>query len=117
MDSSDLCICQQEKMSSMIPRATRVLACLVAAFLTVGLAAASRAAPQQWMDYFQPTPILSPLSSSCWGAAQVGPLDQSNRLEDKALTSWDYWDGGIIKDEATGTYHMFASRNRSRKVE
>lgn len=80
------------------------------AALTAGLGSAVHAAPQQWMDYFQPTPIISPLSSTCWGAAQVGPRDQSNGLEDKTLASWDYWDGGIIKDETSGTYHMFASR-------
>jgi hypothetical protein len=81
------------------------------ASVTIGLASTEvRAAPQQWMDYFRPTPIVGSLSSTCWGAAQVGPRDQSNGLEDKTLTSWDYWDGGIIKDEETGTYHMFASR-------
>ena len=26
------------------------------------------------------------------------------------MKSWNYWDGGIIKDDQTGTYHMFASR-------
>ncbi len=81
-----------------------------AALVPAALAATASAAVQQWMDYFQPTPIISPLSSSCWGAAQVGPRDQSNGLEDKTMKSWNYWDGGIIKDEATGTYHMFASR-------
>ncbi|MBN1608194.1 MAG: glycoside hydrolase family protein [Polyangiaceae bacterium] len=80
------------------------------ASLTVGLAPAVQAAPQQWMDYFQATPIVGSLSSTCWGAAQVGPRDPSNGLEDKAMTSWNYWDGGIIKDEQTGVYHMFASR-------
>jgi hypothetical protein len=80
------------------------------ASLTVGLVTTVRAAVQQWMDYFQPTPIIGSLSSTCWGAAQVGPRDQSNGLEDKAMKSYNYWDGGIIKDEQTGIYHMFASR-------
>ncbi len=62
------------------------------------------------IDYFTPTPIISPLSSTCWGANQVGSRDQSNGLEDKSLADWNYWDGGIIKDDQTGTYHMFASR-------
>lgn len=80
------------------------------AALTVGLASTVHAAAQQWMDYFQPTPIVGSLSSTCWGAAQVGPRDQSNGLEDKPMKSWNYWDGGIIKDEKSGIYHMFASR-------
>jgi hypothetical protein len=93
-------------------RAKSVMACRVVAVaaLTVGLASTVRAAVQQWMDYFQPTPIVGSLSSTCWGAAQVGKRDQSNGLEDKTMKSYNYWDGGIIKDEQTGTYHMFASR-------
>jgi hypothetical protein len=83
---------------------------LAVASLTVGLTSAVRAAVQQWMDYFQPTPIIGSLSSTCWGAAQVGKRDQSNGLEDMTMKSYNYWDGGIIKDEQTGTYHMFASR-------
>lgn len=78
--------------------------------LAAGLISTARAAVQQWMDYFQPTPIIGALSSTCWGAAQVGPRDQSNGLEDKTMKSWNYWDGGILKDDQTGTYHMFASR-------
>jgi len=94
------------------PTSFPALKVVAGACLTAGLLFLStvHAAPQQWMDYFQPTPIISPLSSTCWGAAQVGPRDQSNGLEDKTLTNWDYWDGGIIKDETSGTYHMFASR-------
>jgi hypothetical protein len=91
---------------------TFFLACTLSAetWLTVGLGPAAHAAPQQWMDYFEPTPIISPLSSTFWGAKQVGPRDQANGLEDKTMKSYNYWDGGIIKDEQTGTYHMFASR-------
>jgi len=66
-------------------------------------------AASQFMDYFTSTPIISSLSSSCWGAAAVGPRDQSNGLEDKTMSQWCYWDGGIIKG-ADGLYHMFASR-------
>ncbi len=78
-----------------------------AALLSPRYAAAAAA---QFMDYITPTPIVGSLSSTCWGAAQVGHRDQSNGLEDKTLTNWNYWDGGIIKDEQTGVYHMFASR-------
>ena len=62
-----------------------------------------------FIDYFTETPILEPLSSSCWGAPEVGPRDQSNGLEDKTMTKYCYWDGGIIKGP-DGKYHMFASR-------
>ncbi len=87
-----------------------VFGAVAVAALIAGFASTVRAAVQQWMDYFQPTPIIGSLSSTCWGAAQVGPRDQSNGLEDKTMKSYNYWDGGIIKDEQTGTYHMFASR-------
>jgi MYXO-CTERM domain-containing protein len=70
--------------------------------------AEAQSAPQL-MDYFTPTPIVGSLSSTCWGAAQVGPRDQSNGLEDKTLAKWVYWDGGVIKGP-DGTYHMFSSR-------
>ncbi len=62
-----------------------------------------------FIDYFTATPIIESLSSSCWGAADVGPRDQSNGLEDKTMSKYCYWDGGIIKGE-DGRYHMFASR-------
>jgi hypothetical protein len=66
-------------------------------------------AASQLMDYYKPTPIIGPLSSTCWGAAQVGPRDQSNGLEDKTLANYVYWDGSIIKGPDS-TYHLFCSR-------
>ncbi len=63
----------------------------------------------KYIDYFKTTPIIDSLSSSCWGAAAVGPRDQSNGLEDRTMSRYAYWDGGIIKGP-DGTYHMFASR-------
>ncbi len=62
-----------------------------------------------FMDYFSETPIIESLSSSCWGAPEVGPRDQSNGLEDRTMSKYCYWDGGIIKGP-DGIYHMFASR-------
>jgi hypothetical protein len=62
-----------------------------------------------FIDYFQPTPILSPLSTTVWGAATVGPRDQKNGLEDPTMKLWDYWDGQIIHGP-DGKYHIFASR-------
>ncbi len=67
-------------------------------------------AAEQFMDCFEPIPIVGELSSDCWGAADVGARDQSNGLEDAGMTNYSYWDGGILKDEATGTYYLFASR-------
>ncbi|MBN2532508.1 MAG: hypothetical protein JXB88_06425 [Spirochaetales bacterium] len=66
-------------------------------------------AQSQFMDYFTATPIIGSLSSNCWGAAAVGPRDQSNGLEDRTLSQYCYWDGGIIKGP-DGVYHMYASR-------
>ncbi|WP_242855898.1 hypothetical protein [Ruminiclostridium josui] len=62
-----------------------------------------------FINYFTETPIIDSLSSTCWGAADVGPRDQSNGLEDRTMSKYCYWDGGIIKGE-DGRYHMFASR-------
>lgn len=61
------------------------------------------------IDNFKEMPIIEPLSSSCWGAQDVGARDQANGLEDRTMSKYCYWDGGIIKGE-DGTYHMFASR-------
>ena len=77
--------------------------------LTSAFSVSKVQAAQQLMDYFQPTPIIGSLSSTCWGAAQVGPRDQSNGLEDKTLANWVYWDGSIVK-ESDSSYHLFAAR-------
>ena len=67
---------------------------------------------KQFMDCFQPMPIIDPegLSTECWGAGEVGPRDQMNGLEDSDMSDYSYWDGSIIKDEERGKYYMFASR-------
>jgi carbohydrate binding family 6 len=64
----------------------------------------------QYMDCFMPMPIIDNLSDDCWGAAEVGPRDQDNGLEDQTMSDYCYWDGSIIKDEQSGKYYMFASR-------
>ncbi len=66
-------------------------------------------AASAFIDYCTATPIIESLSSTCWGAADVGPRDQSNGLEDRTMSKYCYWDGGIIKGP-DGKYHMFASR-------
>ena len=64
----------------------------------------------QFMDCFQPMPIIEGLTEDCWGTEMVGARDQGNGLEDRDLSDYSYWDGGIIKDEESGKYYMFASR-------
>lgn len=66
----------------------------------------------QFMDCFLPMPIVDPngLTTECWGAERVGARDQQNGLEDNDMSDYSYWDGGIIKDEESGKYYMFASR-------
>ena len=44
-------------------------------------------AAEQFMDCFEPIPIVGELSSDCWGAADVGARDQSNGLEDAKMES------------------------------
>ncbi|HZL20008.1 MAG TPA: hypothetical protein VFG23_19900, partial [Polyangia bacterium] len=61
------------------------------------------------IDYFQPTPIVCPLTSNTWGAAGVLPRDTCNGLEDATNTNWQYWDGKILQG-ADGKYHMYAGR-------
>lgn len=96
---------------------------LAAAMLSVGSAAVSQGAtpataakpalpvlgPKPFIDYFKPMPIVRPLSRSAWGAAEVGPRDQGNGLEDPKLAQWNYWDGPVLKGK-DGKYRMFASR-------
>lgn len=65
--------------------------------------------PKPFIAYFKPTPIVEGLSSTVWGAPEVGPRDPGNGLEDRTLESWNYWDGSILKGE-DGRYRMFASR-------
>lgn len=64
--------------------------------------------PKPFISYFMPMPNAA-LSQSVWGAAQVGPRDPLNGLEDATLARWNYWDGQILKG-ADGKYRMFASR-------
>lgn len=61
------------------------------------------------IEYFKPTPIVNPLSSSAWGAAATGPRDTSNGLEDATIKNYCYWDGQILRGP-DGKYHMYASR-------
>ena len=87
--------------------AARVLLQLLAAMSVVG--ATSSAAAKTLIDYFQPMPIINPLSSTVWGAATVGPRDTGNGIEDTTAKTWSYWDGKLFR-AADGKYHIFVSR-------
>ena len=68
---------------------------------------------KQFMDCFDPMPIIGELSEDCWGAYEIGKRDQSNGLEDSDLSDYCYWDGAIIKNpdpNGEHKYYMFASR-------
>jgi hypothetical protein len=66
--------------------------------------------PKPFMAYFRPIPVeKKALSSEAWGAADVGPRDTANGLEDVTMQQWNYWDGKILKG-SDGKYRMFASR-------
>lgn len=67
------------------------------------------AANKTLIDYFQPMPIRSGLTTNVWGAPGVWPRDPGNGLEDTTNKKWSYWDGQVIK-APDGNFHMFASR-------
>ena len=73
------------------------------------IGASAPAADKTLIDYFLPIPITDSLSKDVWGAAEVGPRDPKNGLEDTTIKQWCYWDGQIIK-APDGKFHMFASR-------
>jgi len=97
-------------MSLFFHRSLRALssALTLVAIANVSQAEASKPA-QTFIDYFQPMPVTSPLTTNVWGAASVGPRDVQNGLEDVTMQRWDYWDGKIIKGN-DGKYHLFGSR-------
>lgn len=61
------------------------------------------------IDYFQPTPIICPLTSNTWGATGVLPRNTCNGLEDATNSQWQYWDGKILRGP-DGKYHLYAGR-------
>src|SRR5438874_7950146 len=93
----------------------RLWPCVACAMVALtGLTMAADRPPTQpqnraLIDYFLPIPVRGKLSNDAWGAANVGPRDQDNGLEDRTLKQWCYWDGSAIKG-ADGKWHLFASR-------
>jgi hypothetical protein len=100
-------------MGRLMPDFLGPLAAFTTAALTCLAAAAdqpaTRPARRSLIDYFQPIPVKGKLSDDVWGAADVGPRDVENGLEDRTMKDWNYWDGSIIKGP-DGKWHMFASR-------
>lgn len=85
------------------------LALLSPVSVNLSQAQPAQIANKTFINYFQPMPVLSPLTTNVWGAATVGPRDTNNGLEDVTMKQWDYWDGKIIKS-SDGKYHLFGSR-------
>jgi MYXO-CTERM domain-containing protein len=73
----------------------------------LGVTSPATAQTKTLIDYFLPTPIVCPLTSSTWGAAGVLPRDTCNGLEDSTNKQWQYWDGKIFKGP-DGKYHVYA---------
>ena len=86
-----------------------VMTSFLALLLPAGAARAADAGAKTLIDYFQPTPIVCPLTSSTWGAAGVLPRDTCNGLEDSTNKQWQYWDGKILKGP-DGKHHMYAGQ-------
>ncbi len=85
------------------------LALLSPASVNLSQAQSAQTVNKSFNDYVRPMPILGALSTNVWGAAEVGPRDPKNGLEDSTMRQWNYWDGQIIKGK-DGKYHMFSSR-------
>ncbi len=63
-----------------------------------------------FINYFQPTPTVCPVTSQTWGVSGVLPRDTCNGLEStKIPPQYYYWDGKILQ-APDGKYHMFADR-------
>ena len=60
----------------------------------------------RFMDRFEPSKAIAPLTSDCWGADGVKPRDVKNGIED---AKHSYWGGNIRRDDK-GKYHLFVAR-------
>ena len=95
-------------------RSLRSTACvrLGVAALAAGASLAGTANAKPFMEYLEPTPTVSSLSSATWGVAGVLPRDLSNGIESAkgagVHPDYYYWDGQIIKAK-DGKFHLFMS--------
>lgn len=60
----------------------------------------------QFIDFFEPMPIMQPLTSDTWGGENVKPRDVSNGIEE---AEWSYWCGYPVRGK-DGRYHLFTAR-------
>jgi hypothetical protein len=85
--------------------------------------AGAQMTPKTFIDYFQPTPITCPPTTSTWGCTATGatppncvagmgvvPRDICNGIESAHNPpAYYYWDGKVIR-ASDGTWHLFADR-------
>jgi hypothetical protein len=103
-----------------------VYACLgvaLAVFFAWCGVARAQTTTKTFIDYFQPTPISCPLTTTAWGCTATGstppncvagmgvvPRDTCNGIESPTNPpGYYYWDGTVIL-APDGTYHLFADR-------
>lgn len=60
----------------------------------------------RFIDRFEPSRALGPLTEACWGGDNVKPRDTRNGIED---ATYSYW-GGRIRRDGQGKYHIFVAR-------
>ena len=68
--------------------------------------------PKPFTSYFRAIPVRGELSTSAWGAKEVGPRDPANGLEDPTLTRWNYWDGQILRGQMANIACLRAAGNK-----
>jgi hypothetical protein len=95
----------------------------ITTFLALAALPRTARAQKTFIDYFQPTPIICPLTTTTWGCTASGatpanctegmgvvPRDTCNGIESPTNPpSYYYWDGKVIR-ASDGTYHLFADR-------
>ena len=59
----------------------------------------------RFMDRFEESQPIGPLTSECWGGANVKPRDVRNGMEEP---DYSYWGGNIVYVD--GRYHLFVAR-------
>jgi len=109
--------------SSRRPAASRCVAIALASFFGSGEGARAQTSSKTFINYFQPTPVTCPLTTSAWGCTATGstppscvsgtgvvPRDTCNGIESSTNPpGYYYWDGTVIL-APDGTFHMFADR-------
>jgi hypothetical protein len=59
----------------------------------------------RFMDRFEESQPIGPLTSECWGGDNVKPRDVRNGMEEP---DYSYWGGNIVYVD--GRYHLFVAR-------